>query len=92
MMWHPHKHRSDHEILLEIEEKVGQMAVTVEELTTAFNTLKSDLEAKAAEAKAEFEKLESELTAAGSPAELAPLKASIETLDTAVKAAVVPTA
>lgn len=65
--------------------------VSVEELTQSFETLKADIETKAAEAQAEFEKLEKELEAAGTPAELEPLKNAIDALDTAVKSATVPT-
>ncbi len=75
-------------ILKELERKVDHMAVSVEEVTTALETLKADLEAKAAEAKAEFEKLEGEI---GHEANLAPLKEAIDGLDTAVKGAEVPT-
>ena len=63
---------------------------TVEEVTAAVEQLKADLESKAAEAKAEFEKLEAEV-AAGQPADLGPLKELVEGIDTAVKGAQVPT-
>jgi len=70
------------------------LMATVEELTTSFSTLKTDLEAKLAEAQAEFTKLEEEVAKGGGvePAALDPLKASIDSLDAAVKGTVVPTA
>ncbi len=64
---------------------------TLEELTTSFETLKTDIEAKAAEAKAEFEKLEQEVKEGHTEPELTPLKESIDSLDAAVKGAAVPT-
>ena len=90
MTWHPFHHRSDHEILLEIEEKVETLMASVESIEALLATLKTDLEAKAAEAKAEFAKLEAEV-AAGQPANLEPLATIIEGIDAKVKAAVVPT-
>ncbi len=79
-------------ILEYLAERTDAIMATLEELTTSFETLKTDIEAKAAEAKAEFAKLEEELAAAGTPVELAPLKESIDSLDAAVKGAEVPSA
>ncbi len=62
----------------------------VSEVTAALENLKADLEAKAAEATAEFQKLQEELEAAGHEVNLTPLKESIEGIDASVKAAVVP--
>jgi hypothetical protein len=73
-----------------LNRKVDGMAVTVEEVQAALAALKADLEAKAAEAKAEFEKLEKEV-AEGKPTDLTGLKESVEGIDAAVKGAVVPT-
>ena len=81
------RHRSDHQILVDIEEKVEALMATVEEVQAAVATLQTDLEGLAATALAEFEKLEKELTEAGTAVELAPLKASIEALDTKAKEA-----
>ncbi len=74
-----------------IEAQNRKLMTTVEEVTQSFETLKADLEAKAAEATAEFAKLEAELAEVGTEANLEPLKSAIDGLDSAVKAAVVPT-
>jgi len=74
-----------------VERKVDQLMASTEELETLATTLKTDFEALAANAQAEFKKLEEEV-AAGAPVNLDPLKASIEAIDTSVKAVVIPTA
>lgn len=75
-------------MLNDIKWKVEWLMTDVQEVTAALEKLKSDLEAKAAEAKAEFEKLEGEIQ---NPAQLEGLKQSIEGIDETVKAAAVPT-
>ena len=77
------------QLLRDIDRKVTQMAVTVEEVQAAIATLTSDLEADAAAAQAEFARLEKEVEE-GKPVEqanLAPLKEAIEALDARVKSA-----
>jgi dsDNA-specific endonuclease/ATPase MutS2 len=63
---------------------------TDQEVLDSVTQLKTDLEAKAAEANTEFQKLETEL-AAGNPVALDNLKSIIDGIDTSVKGAVVPT-
>jgi hypothetical protein len=63
---------------------------TEESIAAQLTQLKSDLEAVAASAKAEFEKLEKEVSE-GKPANLEPLATIVSDLDTQVKAVVVPT-
>ncbi len=91
----PHRHEGFQEKVLRkldhIEGQNRRLMTTVEEVTQSFETLKADLEAKAAEATAEFAKLEAELAEVGTEANLEPLKAAIDSLDASVKEAVVPT-
>ncbi len=77
--------------LEELLERTGVIVTSVEEVTQALETLKTDLEAKAAEAKAEFEKLETEVKEGHTEPELTPLKEAIDSLDASVKGAEVPT-
>ncbi len=77
-----------------IEAQNRSLMTDVAEVTGALETLKTDLEAKAAEAQAEFAKLEEELAAAiaaGEAPNLTPLKEAIDSMDESVKAAVIPT-
>lgn len=83
----------DHDVLDPILDRLDDLErnlmTTVEEVQTAINTLTADLEADAAAAKAEFEKLEKEVTE-GKPVtqeNLEPLKTAIEALDARVKTA-----
>lgn len=76
-----------------IERQLKTLMTDVTEVTASLEVLKTDLEAKAAEAKAEFVKLEEELaaaTAGGEPPNLTPLKEAIDGIDASVKSAVVP--
>ncbi len=78
-------------VLRHIDRKVDKMAVGIAEVQEALATLKADLEAKAAEAQAEFAKLEEEVAAGSTEPDLTPLKETIDSLDAAVKASEVPT-
>jgi hypothetical protein len=70
-----------------------ELAGIVEELKAAFKALEEAFAAKEAAVKAEFEKLEKELTEKGVTAEeLAPLKAAIEAQTSAIAGEEVPTA
>ena len=60
---------------------------TVTEVREALAALTTDLEADAAAALAEFQKLEAEVAAGNTTPELEPLKTAIEALDSKVKAA-----
>lgn len=82
-----HDHRSDREILLSIERKLGLMAITVTEVQEAVTTLTTDLEADAAAALTEFTKLEAEIAEKAPEVDLTPLKESIVALDTKAKEA-----
>ena len=76
----------------ELNQREEELMATVEELTAALNQVKGDLEAQTGASRAEFTKLEGELTNKGiDPAELDSIKASLEGLDNAVKGIVVPT-
>lgn len=86
-MWHPHRHQSDHELLLGLYEKVESLMATLEEVQASLATLTADLESIAATAKAEFDKLEKELSEGHTEPNLAPLKEAIDSLDARAKAA-----
>ncbi len=74
-----------------IEKQLRRLMTDVTEVTQALENLKADLDAKAAEVTAEFEKLETELKEAGTPVDLEPLKTAIEGIDGTVKGIEVPT-
>ena len=81
-------HRSDREILIDIDRKQNRLMTTVTEVTEQLTTLTADLEADSTAALAEFAKLEKEVEEGkATPESLEPLKTLIEGLDAKVKAA-----
>jgi predicted nucleic acid-binding Zn-ribbon protein len=70
-----------------LERRMSQLMTNVTEVTEAVETLASDLETLASTAKAEFEKLETELSEGKTEVDLEPLKNSIEALDAKAKSA-----
>lgn len=78
------------QLLQTINRKVDHLMTSVDEVTAAFTTLTTDLEALAATATAEFTKLETELSEGQAP-NLTPLAEAISAVDAKVRSAVVPT-
>jgi len=82
-------HRSEREILLNLDRKLDKLMATDAEVLASVGTLKGDLETFLTAVAAEFVKLEGELPNA---AVLDEAKALVDGLDTTVKGVVVPTA
>ena len=74
-----------------IERKVDKLMASVEDLMNSLAQLKADLEGLVTAAQAEFNKLEQEVQAGGTPVNLDGVKEAIDNLDTAAKGVVVPT-
>jgi len=78
-----------------IERKVDELMASEEDVLASIAGLKTDLEGVAANAQAEFTKLEQEVKeaqeAGGKPINLDGIKTAIDTLDQGVKGIVVPT-
>jgi predicted nucleic acid-binding Zn-ribbon protein len=89
----PRHHRQEHfeekvlRKLDHIERRMSQLMTNVTEVTEAVEALTTDLEGLASTAKAEFDRLETELAEGKTEVDLEPLKNSIEALDAKAKSA-----